>query len=550
MYGRALLWGKHDPSTARALAVRRAEALANAGRASEAADVRLAHAAGAPPAEALALRRGAAIDLLTAGRVDEGTALLREVLPAHGSGYPPTPARALWTLRARVLRLRLRGTAFTPRATPSSGAAQLAVCWPLARVLATIDPIRAGVFAVDALLLALDAGDTTRVACALAFVGCMCAYEGSPASEARSVALLDQAARISWRTDDPYLASLSWGCSGVARMCAGRFREALSRMDESLRLLADLREGVAWERAAYQAVSSRALLGLGALAERARRATSWLATARAEDDRFGEAEATLALALGRIGAGAAADARAEAREAALRVSQEGFYLQHEGALRIEVLSLLHEGRAQAASSAIDTGFRALEASGLGRIQLLRIDALLLRGVIGVAAAAARRAGARGLLRRAEADADLLTHERRPSRARGGGAGARGRGLGARRHGSRRGRPAARRPRLRRGRDGRARGVRASLPRRDRRRRRRPPTGRRCGRDARAAEGSAGSRALGCDDDGDRGVTFRPRTWCSRKGAGTMEQATDVAVVGGGIAGLAAATYLACARGAG
>jgi serine/threonine protein kinase len=413
MYGRALLWGRRGRDEARALAARRAEVLANAGRASEAADVRLAYAAEAPPGEALALRARAAEDLLAAGRVDEGTSVLCAVLAAHGIGYPATPARALWKLRAGAVRLRLRGIGFSSRPVPRVEAPKLDVCWAASRVLSTVDPIRAAVFALDALLLALEAGDPARVACGLAFVGCMCAYEGSAAAEARGNELLDEAARLSWRTDDPYLLSLSWGCSGVARMCAGRFREALSRMDESLRLLDRVPEGVAWERAAYRAVSSRALLSLGALAERGRRAEAWLADARARGDRFGEAEATLALALGRIGAGDPAGARAAAREAALRVSREGFYLQHEHALRIEICSLLHEGRAQAARDACEEGFRALESSALLHIQLLRVDALLLRGLTAVAAAAAHRAGARPLLKRAEADADLLARERRP-----------------------------------------------------------------------------------------------------------------------------------------
>jgi hypothetical protein len=76
------------------------------------------------------------------------------------------------------------------------------------------------------------------------------------------------------------------------------------------------------------------------------------------------------------------------------------------ALWIEVGSLLYEGDARAARTQILAAWPRLDASELLRIQLLRIEALHLRGLTAVAAGGAD-------LRLAEADAALLARERRP-----------------------------------------------------------------------------------------------------------------------------------------
>ena len=411
----ALGWNP-SPAAARALVIRRAAALADAGRGAEAGRGFLVAAAGALPDEALDLRRRAAEHLLVGGRVDEGLAVLRPVLDAHGIDYPETPRRALLALLSRLLLLRLRGTALSlPAGRPGSPgeAGRIDAAWSAGKGLSASDPMRSAVFMVEALLAALASGDVDRTARGLAFVGCLLAYEGGAPQEEHGHELIEEASRIARRTGDPYLMALTWGSGGVARLCAGRWREALARLDEGLALLEPRCTGVTWERNVYRTLGLQALFALGALRERTRRAEAWLVEARSRGDLHGEVEAALAAALGRLAAGEAAAARLEARRAAAQAWRGSFAFQHQAALWLETSSYLHEGRAAAAWERLAEGWPALDASQLLRIQRVRIDAVLLRGVTAEALSAVRRARSDELLRRADADASSLGRERRP-----------------------------------------------------------------------------------------------------------------------------------------
>jgi hypothetical protein len=226
----------------------------------------------------------------------------------------------------------------------------------------------------------------------------------------------------------------TWGCSSLLRMSAGRFREALARMDEALALLETSGVGAGWERTGFRTIALQTLFALGSLRERARRAEAWRAEAGEKGDPYAEAEAALASAFARLAAGDAPRARDEVRVASARLWHGGFTRQHHVALWLSVSIHLHEGAPLAAWTLLEEAWPALAASQLLRIQLARIDAYLLRGMAAVALAApATGAGARRdeLLARARADAARLDRERRPhalagaSLVRGGAAWAQG-----------------------------------------------------------------------------------------------------------------------------
>ncbi|APR80613.1 Serine/threonine protein kinase [Minicystis rosea] len=415
LYARALSALSPERAEIRAVCVRHAETLAAAGRAVEAARAFLGAAAGASLEDERDLRRRAAEHLLVVGRFDEGLVILRPVLRAHDLRFPDTPRAALFLLGARLVRLRLRGIvpASPDRPVPPSARARTEAAWSAGRGLSSVDPIRSAVFMVEALLSALSVGDPVLVARGLAFVGCLFVYDGGATQEERGNELIEEASRIARRTGDPYLMGFTWCCSGLARMCTGRWREALARMDEGLDVLEASSVGIIWERNAYRSIGNRTLLALGALRERSRRAESWLLEAQERGDRFAETEASLACAFGLLAAGEPARARADVRGVMARFHARAFTIQHYIASWLEASSYLYEGSPSVAWTQLQDTRDALEGSQLLRIQLLRIDNILLRGITAVALAAADEPRADELLVIADEACVRLARERRP-----------------------------------------------------------------------------------------------------------------------------------------
>ena len=171
LYRMALELPPADATAVRRLRVALADALANAGRGAEAGRAYLEAAEAATVAEGLELRRRTALQYLITGHIDEGLAALRSVLARVGMRLPDTPGGALWSYLWRRWLLCRRGLGYRQRDASEISAADLTrvdVCWSATAGLSIVDTIRGADFQCRGLLLALRAGERSRIARSLA----------------------------------------------------------------------------------------------------------------------------------------------------------------------------------------------------------------------------------------------------------------------------------------------------------------------------------------------------------------------------------------------
>ena len=410
LYGLALEC-EPAPAERAGLWTKRADALVHAGRCAEAAPLYLSAAAAARGAAAIDLRRRAAEQLLVSGRIDEGVGVLGPVLAEVGLSFPKTPRRALLAAVARIVQLELRGTGFEARRedeVPADALRRLDVCWSAGKGLLSVDSIRAANFLVHTLLLALAAGEPRRIARMLAIYGMMTVYEGAPSGFRKGTRLLEQARRIAEPLGDPYLDGTIGICEGTARMTVGQWREGLGRMEAGIQLLEERCAGVAWECATARGSCFTTRVWLGELRHIAREAPRWQREGEGVGDLFAAVNAELYRAIPCLAGGDPAGARAMVRRAIGRWSSHGFHFQHWIALKVEIWCDLYEGEVERAWRRLDEAWRPLEGSHLLRVQLMLLDALLLRAQTAVLSSPRHP----GRLRVALRDADALDRLRR------------------------------------------------------------------------------------------------------------------------------------------
>lgn len=200
-----------------------ARALAHAGRGAEAAEsYRILSRSGAPEAEVF--HRLAGEQLLRAGHIEEGMATLGEALTQAGLPYPKTPRSAVISLLWRRARLRLRGSEHRrrdPSEIPDRQLHSVDLCWALGNGLTGIDVVRSAHYYALGLWLALESGDSRRVARFLATEGALSALESVDSAE-RAEPVLARAEKLAREAGDMH--ALGW-------VTAGRALQAFTRTE-------------------------------------------------------------------------------------------------------------------------------------------------------------------------------------------------------------------------------------------------------------------------------------------------------------------------------
>ncbi len=415
LYERSLQWKSIGGIEGARLHARLGEALANAGRGRASAQAYLAAAPEMPPTEALDCRRRAAEQFLRSGHIDEALEAFREVLAAIDMEMPQTPRRALVSLLARIVQLKVRGLDFNERDekdVPADELLRIDTCFAVSAGLGLVDTIRGYYFQERCLLLALRAGEPHRIARALAVEASYSSAEGGPARE-RTGRLLERSEALATKLEHPYARAWATAAAGIAATLEGRWADGHTACERAEILFRDKCTGVAWEIDTMRWWSLWSMAYLGKLAELSRRVPERLREAEDRGDLYANVCHSTGLAnFVDLAKDAPAEARARSQDSLARWSQRTFHVEHWWATLGERQIDLYQGDAEAAYTRLQADWSKLEGSLLLRTaQLTRLEALHLRSRCALArAAASKNAQRESLARDGERDAKRMSKE--------------------------------------------------------------------------------------------------------------------------------------------
>lgn len=370
-----------------ALRNRQGRALMRAGRSAAAAEAYLRCAELTADEARRAAERAAAEAWMAAGFVDRGLALLRPMLAVEGLSWPRSSVSAGLALLWAYARLRAGGTAAATDPSPAL-CRRVDLCWSLGMGLTNVMPVWGMLFMVEGLRAALECGDQARLGRSLAVLGGFHRLLGRAAIGER---YLLEARAIAEALADAQMMGLSHVCSAADAMLTGEWREVVSRTQRGLRVLPARSIGVTWERVLGACFELAALDQIGDLREVERRAREHLHDAEARGDLYGQVVFQQFVGQSLVAAGDTAVAREHAAASLSRWTRGGYTVQHFYALRIAISCDLYDGDVTAARERLRDEWRSVEAGGLLRNPISRIDALLLRARCALAAGQRREA---------------------------------------------------------------------------------------------------------------------------------------------------------------
>ena len=415
----AALLPAEDVDGRRDMFVRAGEALAAAGRGTEAAECLLAATAAAPEATALGLRRRAAEELLRGGAIARGRELLLQVMRDLGEPMPTSlAARTLRQVRQRW-RLDRRGLAFVPRPEreiPQEVLLRLDALRTARLAISQLDPQTAEMYIREHLLQCLDVGEPGRVARAIAGYA---AYQSHYAErQAWARAAFAEARALIVRHGCRDVALYVALCAGILEHNAGCFAPARAAfVGPEIQVLEDSR--AAGPVGAYLA-ATRAVWLHSALAHLgdARALTAVRDEGAAALRAVGDPEGALRLranlgVLASLAADDPASARQDIEAAARWLPPDAFQTERGHLFLAARLTDLYEGTGESAWARTQRAWPEFARGYLFHGQFGRVAGAYWRAATALQAA---RAGARGraqLAALAGRTADALAGEDRP-----------------------------------------------------------------------------------------------------------------------------------------
>src|SRR5262249_18489866 len=161
--------------------------------------------------------------------------LIRQVLAAVRIRPSRSLRGALTSLVWHRARLRWRGLQFVPRRVEDvdrDGLRRLDTCWSAASGLMLVDMVSGPDYGPRHLLMALDAGEPSRIARGLAFESC--ARGAFPMGRTLAQRLVDQSKALARRVGHPQSIGMSLVADGILALTIGQWRRALIAADEAV----------------------------------------------------------------------------------------------------------------------------------------------------------------------------------------------------------------------------------------------------------------------------------------------------------------------------
>lgn len=380
---------------------RRAEALGCAGVGADSARAFETAAKHADPAAAWDLKRRAAEQLLRSGHLDDGLALMRDLLGVIGMRLPRSRVSALGTMVAECARAAIAPTPPGDPAARTLLARRADACWTLGYALALISPVACAVFQLRHLHLARRLGDLPRIALGLSLNAPPAAASGAPATRAR--AMLAEAEQLLERHPDAHgLGFHALSSANVEFLCSD-WPRALAQSERAINLFESSCTGVSWELSTAHRLALDALWHMGRLADLETRLTRALSDASARGDQYAiiQLESTVLSVV---------HLKRDEPETALRALENHIStwphrlgpLQSWQLGQCRALVELYLGRPRRALESTRTPMNSIDRALLWRFQAVRLFSHHVRATAALAVAADREADARSRISEARA----------------------------------------------------------------------------------------------------------------------------------------------------
>ncbi|MDB5390321.1 MAG: ATPase/protein kinase family protein, partial [Planctomycetaceae bacterium] len=392
------------------------DALANAGRGADAAQIYLQAAEGSPPSQSLDLTRRAGFQYCITGHLDEGRAAFRNVLAKIGMSYPVSGWRTLLSLILVRVKLRLRGLEFRrrrPEEISELERIRMAITESVAMGSSTNNPWQGALFQSRHLLQALESGDPVAVALAVSWEAGYASMEGG-SNWPRTSYLLHVTKTLAEETEDPHAAGSSALAFGIAEFLCGRYVNAVEYNRQAEQIFRDRCTGVTWEQDTAQVFGLWAWFYMGRIEELRSRYLTVSQEARERGDRY--LMTTLGTQVGtflHLVNDEPAIARETLDDLMSRWTNDGFTVQHHNALFARCMIDLYENHSELALRRLTELETRYRLSLLYNLQHIRIDLNFLKGRLFAEAAFRDRSHFAAWLRKAQRCIHALRRERMP-----------------------------------------------------------------------------------------------------------------------------------------